>query len=506
VLTRLRFKLYRWLLAVFTDFGFKSQKVWPLEKPARDHVDVRPLATEFPRLFDARTFPSTEHARRRYFGVRLRALLLRLVEWLPARRTAPIATDLGGLLGEIYPARYRKIWPHPPVEPPELETDDVLAALAVSGPFAQYLEKTSADECAIDMSVFDAYEPKPGLLAPGGVATFAVDGDRLHTRGIAYEGQLHPPGGPGFDRAQQALLCALNTHLTTLFHNATVHLGYVTPMAVASTNELDPDHPIRRLLHPALHTTLIGNYEIATFQIVGGRSFATKLFSYDYATVARMINDHLRDVRIADLDPDVAFAARGLADTPIALPYWADSLALWQIARDYVDRYVAHSYVDDASVAADEQLQRWTVALDRLLPSGLYDDHGYLTVGTPLDRATLTKVCATFLHVSSATHDVINNSVWDYSTLNYAIPTVVPASLEPQDVRMSFDFMNTLIGTWKPYNMLIDGVSSLALDEGARRIMDDYITALKERQSVMDTEPHRPGRTYPNALNPSVSN
>ena len=101
---------------------------------------------------------------------------------------------------------------------------------------------------------------------------------------------------------------------------------------------------------------------------------------------------------------------------------------------------------------------------------------------------------------------MVNNAVWDYSTLNYAIPTVVPESLEPQDVRLSFDLLNTIIGTWKPYNMVVDGVSALALDDGGRQAMDDYVTALKQRQDVMETEPQRPGRIYPSALNPSVSN
>jgi len=520
MLAPLRFKLYRWLLATSTERGFRGQKVWPLDIPASDHVDVEALAPELPRLFRARNFPSTEHARARYRGARLRGLVLPLVSRVPAAKTAPIATHLTGLLTEIYPARYRKIWPQPPVVPPELQADDVLAALAVSGPFAMYLQKASTldnvvdssaghagpDDYVIDMSAFAAYEPKPGLLAPGGLGIFVVDDDMLRTRGIVYEGQLHRLGDPTFDRALKVLLCALNTHLTTLHHNVTLHLAYVTPMAVASTNELDPDHPIRRLLHPALHTTLIGNYEVAKFQIVGAGSFATKLFSYDYPTLVRMINDHLRDFRVADLDPEVAFATRGLGGAPVALPYWADSLALWHIIHDYTDRYVGHYYADETSVAADSQLQRWTAALDRLLPSGLYDDRAYLTSGEPLDRATLARVCATFLHVSSTTHDVVNNAVWDYSTLNYAIPTVVPESLEPQDVRLSFDLLNTIIGTWKPYNMLVDGFSSLALDEDGRQAMDDYVTALKQRQDDMEAEPHQPGRIYPSALNPSVSN
>jgi hypothetical protein len=54
--------------------------------------------------------------------------------------------------------------------------------------------------------------------------------------------------------------------------------------------------------------------------------------------------------------------------------------------------------------------------------------------------------------------------------------------------------------------MLVDGFSSLALDEDGRQAMDDYVTALKQRQDDMEAEPHQPGRIYPSALNPSVSN
>lgn len=514
-----RFRLYRWLLGAFTAAGFKSQKVWPLELPSDDHLDAEPLAPELPRLFGVETFPRTEHADSRARQVRLRGRLLPLVSWIPARKTAPIATNLPGLLDEIYPAQYRKIWPQPPIVPPELEADDILAALAVGGPFAMYLQKASTldpadrdagrvlpDDFVIDMRGFDGYEPKAGLLAPGGLAIFRVDGDRLRTRGIRYEDLLHEPGDGGFDRARRVLLCALNTHLTTLVHNVTFHLAYITPMAVASTNELSTNHPIRRLLHPAFHTALVGNYEVAKFQIVGPRAFATTLFSHEYPTLVHIINDHLERFRPADLDPEVAVKRRGLDEATIALPFWDDQLALWRIASDYVSAYVNNYYADDAAVADDPDLQRWLEELDRLFPSGLSDDHGYLTAGEPLTRAMLGRVCATVLHTSSTTHDVVNNAVWDYSTLNHVVPTVVPESLEPQDVRLSFDLMNTIIGTWKPYNMLIDGVSVLGLDEDGRRIMNGYVKALVDRQKVMDTEAHRAGRTYPNELNPSVSN
>ena len=66
--------------------------------------------------------------------------------------------------------------------------------------------------------------------------------------------------------------------------------------------------------------------------------------------------------------------------------------------------------------------------------------------------------------------------------------------------------LNTIIGTWKPYNMVLDGCSELALDGGGRRLMDGYVDALRHRQEVIDAEPRKTGRICPDALNPSVSN
>ncbi|MGA9279151.1 MAG: lipoxygenase family protein [Ilumatobacter sp.] len=513
--------MYRWILGRVTARGFRDHQVLPIEVPGPERIDVEPVAPELARLFTPLNFPRTEHAKSRAKAIRFRAKLRPIVSRIPTARSGPIATDHAGLLDQIYPARYRKIWPHPPRTPPELEADDVLAALAVSGPFAMYLQSGSTlDDLAglttvvapgdlvIDMRFFDAYDPKPDLVAPGGLAVFAVDADQLRTRGIVYAGRMHEAGEVSFERAKRAFLCALNTHLTTIVHNVTIHLAYVTPMAVASTNELDPDHPIRRLLHPSLHTTLIGNHELAQFQVVGERSFATTLFSHEYPTLVSMINAHLDDFRISSLDPDVAFEHRGLGGATIALPWWDDAMALWRINLAYTERYVAHYYPDDAAVADDRQLDRWRKALDRLLPSGLDDEATYPCAGRPLDRRSLVRICATFLHTSSATHDVVNNAVWDYSTLNDAIPTVVPESLEPQDVRLSFDLLNTIIGTWKPYNMLLDGFSILALDDQGRQIMDDYVGALEARQSSMtvNAATHQAGRIYPGALNVSVSN
>lgn len=516
MLAQLRFRVYRWVVARATKSDFDHHEKFELETPALEQINTRPLDKDLPLLWEATEFPSTEHAEKRIKAARRVSRLRPLLARVPARRTGPVPDDLDSLLEEVYPSRFHQVWPTPPALPPELTADDVLAALAVSSPFSLYLrsaaallvrpDEIGADDYVLDMRLFDGYPAKPGFLAPGGIGVLAVVDGELRTRGVWREGVLHEPGSPTFESARRLLLCALNTHLTTLLHNAVMHLGYVTPFSVATTNVLPPDHPLRRLLHPALQTTLVGNYQVAHLQILGSRAFASTVFSHDHATVMAMIDEVLASFRVAHFDPDHRTAADGLVDAPVDLPLLHDRLALWAICLDYVDAYLGRHYPDEQSAIDDETVTRWLEELDRMLPAGLYDDEGYLPEGQPVGRDALVRLCATFLHVSSVTHDIVNNAVWNYSPLNHVIPTQVPASGEPQDIRATFDLVTTLIGTWKDYNMLLDGVSRLALDADDRVLMDEYVDALRQRQDEIDAARPRPGRVNPRDLNPSVSN
>jgi len=505
-----RFSLYRFILSTIIARTF-DRVLKPLEVPTEDHINFEPLRDELPRLFAPLNFPKTEYADERYKGIETRRKVLPIAQMIPSRKSGPIATNLEGLLKQTYPKQYKKVWPTQPVVPPELKSNDILAALAVSGPFAMYLEKKEK-EYVIDMSFFEKYKPKEGLLPPGGKAIFHVEGDsgKLKTYGIEYKGKLVKPDDASYKQVSKLLLCALNTHLTTFLHNVSFHLAYVTPMVVSLINELSPTHPIRRLLHPATHTTLIGNHEIANIQVAGKNGFATSLFSYDYPTLTTMINEYLNDFKVAQNDPEYKYKMiKKLDGVGFALPYWEDEMALWEINREYVSKYVDHHYADDLAVSSDAELKRFIGSLDQMLPSGLFDDNAtnYLPSGSELSKDRLVRLCASFLHTSSATHDVVNNAVWDYSTLNFDIPTQVPENGEEQDVQISFDLLTTLIRTWSPYNMLVEGISVLALDDTSKIIMEGYIRDLKERQRVMEEDgPKVPGRIYPNALNPSVSN
>src|SRR5262249_27090431 len=158
-----------------------------------------------------------------------------------------------------------------------------------------------------------------------------------------------------------------------------------------------------------------------------------------------MIDAYLDRFDFWDFEPDTQFERRGTTTTPFPYPYRDNVMRLWTPTCAYVERYLG-LYYDDEDIAKDSQLANWAGEPDRLLPNG---------IGLPIGGITnewLARTCATVVHVSTVEHDFLNNAVWDYSTLSWLIPTVVPLSGEAMDSRRAFDLIATLVGTWKPYN------------------------------------------------------
>ncbi len=502
MLARPRFWLYRNVIALFTWLGFRSQKVLPLEAPVDGPVRFRPFADVFPDfpvrgLYAAETFPPGDHAESRLGRIAKTTRLLALVAKIAPRHTPPVPADEDAFLAVVYPKRFRRAWPNAPHLPAALaeEGSDVIAELAVGGAFASYLRRADDDGMyELDLSWIAGFDPVSSLARPGGKAVLAVEDGRLRTVEVQNE-ETSPT------QAERAFLAGLNEHLTTFRHNLSVHLAIVTSFALASTNELEGRHPVRRLLHHCFNTVLIGNRELAQAQLSGPTGFAATIFSHDADHLVRMAEAHLGTLDFWDFEPDEQFRNRGTTETPFAYPYRDNVLQLWAATRDYVESYLELYYDGDEAVRKDAQLSSWVTELDRLVPNG---------VAVPIGGITfewLARACATVIHVSTVEHDIVNNVIWNFSMNGWVIPTVAPRSGERMDQRRAFDLIATTIPTWKPYNMLLTAdVPSLALDERGAAVMKEWIARLDRIQDEMSRQPHDPSLCYPANLNVSISN
>jgi len=501
MLSRPRFWLYRNVIALFMFLSFRSQHIVPLEAPSDDRLEYEPYADAYPHMplkgvWMPTSFPPGDQSDQRLRRIKLQTRLLGLVKKIAPPHTPPVARGEQRMRGALYPRFFRKAWPAAPVLPAVLaDSDDLLAELAVRGPYASYLRRGENGAYVVDVDWIAEYEVAPGLARPGGAAVFSVRDGRLCTESVGLAG-LTP------EHAQAAYITALNEDLTTFRHNVSVHLTMLTSFALATGNCLRSTHPVRRLLHHCFNTVLIGNVELASAQLSGPQGFAATIFSHEADELLRMVHDHLAHFDFWDFEPDTQFARRGTGDTPFPYPYRDNVMRLWAPTREYVEAYLCLYYVSDDDVAADARLVSWADELERLLPNG---------IGIPAGGITfewLTRVCATLIHVSTVEHDILNNVIWNYSTFGWLIPTVVPQSGEPMDMRRAFDMVATLIPTWKPYNMLLTSdIPALALDDEAQAVMTRWLEELDRIQNEMDAvDPRDPTLSYPSYLNVSISN
>ena len=510
-----RFSAYRAALGVATAAAFRSQRVTPLGLPSPHRPGVRPFGAAFPDmpiagLYDPDGFPAEDEPRLR--RIETSARLLHALGRVSPTRTPEVPDTHDAFVAAVYTPMLRRAWPHPPAVPAALRgrpgrpAPDVLAHVAVAGPFASYLQRTGDElghpRYVMDVSWLLRYPVRPGLRAPGGIATFEVTDEGLRTSSVTRLGTTVRPAPWRARRPEEsAMLAGLNEDLTTFRHNVSCHLAVLTPFAVASQRRLGVDHPVRRLLHHCFHTVLVGNREVGQLQLGGPDGFSATVFSHDHTTLAAMASEYLARFDFWDFDPDEQFARHGTTATPFPYPYRDNVLQLWRVTHAYVERYLGLSYVDDAAVAADAELTAWLDDLDLLLPQGIRRG------GVPPGRGWLARACATVIHLSTVEHDILNNVTWDYSTLGWIVPTVAPLDGRRMDQRRAFDLLATLIGTWKPYNMLLSSdVPAVALDEPARAVMQGWIDSLELIQREASRRGTDPSLSYPLNLNVSISN
>ena len=501
MLTRPRFWLYRNIVAVFMFLAFRSQKIVPLETPTDETLRFQPYGEAHPQmpvngLWMATSFPAGDHADKRLRRIKGQTKLLAMVKRIAPRHTPPVPSDGRQFVAALYPRFFRRAWPTPPTLPPSVAaTDDLIAELAVRGPYASYLRRRDDGVYVVDLDWISRYHAAPGLARPGGTAVFAIRDGRLVTERVGLVG-VTP------EHARAAYLAALNEDVSTFRHNVSIHLTMLTSFAIASNNHLRASHPVRRLLHHCFNTVLIGHVELSTAQLSGPQSFAATIFSHEADELLRMVDDHVGRFDFWDFEPDTQFERRGTTETPFPYDYRDNVMRLWAPTREYVENYLRLYYEGDEDVARDLQLTSWVAELDQLLPNG---------IAVPIDGPTfnwLARLCATLIHVSTVEHDILNNVVWNYAPLGWHIPSVVPLSGNAMDQRRAFDLIATLIPTWKPYNMLLTAdVPALALDERAAAVMKDWIRRLDRIQDEMDANQGRDASlSYPVYLNVSISN
>lgn len=310
-------------------------------------------------------------------------------------------------------------------------SDAVVQDLVMAGLGQHRLERVKIDDTmkpsnakyAVYLNFAETLEVRPGFAKLGADAYFDENGVLI---AIARGGSLFTPNGPqgtpstctrswswgrwtsscttptiGWRHAKLAFRGTLITVVTAIDHLYGSHLTAGNALVTANVEELEANHPLRRLMTPFGYRTEAINYNAAILLAPewGMLHRGAALSTNGLTTLWHYANVSSRGLTWQPVPAKKA--ARGV---DLQLPYDVDGLDYYQVLKNYTHYYLAHYY--DLSppaasggadaCAADPAIQRWYARVDSLLPA---------TSDLPgLSCAVLEDVLSTFMYHVSAYH------------------------------------------------------------------------------------------------------
>ena len=412
----------------------------------------------------------------------------------------PINADLTEELSQAYPARRRKAFPAP-ARPKEYEGRPDLGYLAVAGAYACFLQTAPEGGFQWDLRHLDGYELHDGLRPLGVRVLFGVDEVARRLVPAQIDCDLGPcrPADANWDLAQRIALCAATNFLSLIVHYHNVHLAAVPQWAVATRNNLNRDHPLRRLLQPHLWSTQYTNEAVTKLLMMKDGDFEG-VFSFTHQGLCQLFQDwHGRyDIRV--MDPQVDAQRRGILDSGFDLPALENRLAHLDVMRAHTRRYLDVYYDSDQAVRDDSGIKGWVDDLERRVPNGVFP-----LLGDPLGVEGLSKLVAAFIYLSTVEHEVLGTSLWNYQVWTDVQPVRVyrNGQREPVDVYQRLINYNLLLNVSRA--PLVQDFSYLALDAEGAACFRTFYTDLQALQSRLEQEDHSYWKMYPNILEASVN-
>jgi arachidonate 15-lipoxygenase len=193
-------------------------------------------------------------------------------------------------------------------------------------------------------------------------------------------------------------------------------------MALATRNHLPADHPIRRLLQPHVYATQSSDQMVTYVQMTRDGDFENT-YGLTHDGVCNLFEATSGDFDLRRIDPSVDNDLRGLAGATFETPALDNRLAIMDVIREHVARYLALYYDDDAALARDGAYEAWLAALRRQIPHGVDE-----IAGTSANITGAVDLIATFIYLATVEHEIVDSGVWNYQLWSDVQPPRVYAN------------------------------------------------------------------------------
>lgn len=476
----------------------------PVDDPQR--IGTVPLSSVTPaipinNIMVADRVPSDEAQplKKLFYGFQL--LMYRL---LPAMQPGlpQVDADPFAALHVAYTPGHRQLFP-PPVRPPELDGSDdaLLAAIAVQGPFACYVERASDGGFQWDLREIGNHEHYQGLHRLGVHVSFEVDPAAHALRPHRIESVLgvHQPNDADWSLAVRLALCTANTHVSLVRHFCWVHLAAGAALAIATRNCLPAAHPMRRLLWPHMFGTQYSNAIVTDGQMVPGGDFPDT-FSLTHQGMCSLFSASYPKYRLSVIDPSADAAHRGIVDAGFDTPSQDNLQALFDVMHTHARRYVDAYYPSDKAIADDASVMAWLDALERTIPNGLHE-----LVAKPVTPAGLARLIGGFIYMASVQHEVLGQGVWNYQLWTDRIPVRLyrDGRREPIDVYQRLINANFNLNVHRA--KLMQDFSDLGLDRRAQELFTLFLRDLQLLDDALKLQPQTAWLMRPSMLDANIN-
>ncbi|WP_437803517.1 lipoxygenase family protein [Sorangium sp. So ce693] len=430
---------------------------------------------------------------------RLQVALYRLFPPMQ-RGLPPIDADPRRALDEAYTLAHRRLFPAP-LLPEEYRRQVDLGHIAVAGPYAFYLERAPEGGFQWDLRKLGRYEHHEGLRSLGVRVLFEVDdrARRLRATRIECELGVAVPGDERWELAQKMALCAVTTHLSLVRHFNWIHLAAGGPLAIATRNDLPPDHPLRRLLWPHVHHTQLSNRVITLGQMAKGGDFETT-FSFTHRGMCQLYEETYAEYDAIVIDPVREAERRGLLDAGFDTPTLANRIAHFELMCRHAERYLHVYYDSDRQLQEDVSFQAWLEEWDRLVPNGV---RKLLPDEITIDSAA--RLFGAIIYLVTVEHEVVGTGLWNYQPWTHVQPVRIyrNGQREPLDVYQRLINANYNLNVHR--TQLLTDFSYLALDPRGAEAFRQFRADLLALQSKLEKEPAAYWKVHPTILEANIN-
>ncbi len=435
----------------------------------------------------------------------------------------PVSTDPHQAVDEAYGKRHRqavlrqaaaleaapKRPLQPPALPPELQGTPDLGMLALRGPYAGYLRKTShrPDTFEWNLTALGSYSHQAHLYAPWALVLFKPGPGHASLKAVNIQCELGSidPGHAHWPMAVRIALCAATTHTALVRHWTWTHLIGGESFSAATRNHLPPDHPLCRLLWPHMVGTHASNRLAILGQLVPEGDFEA-IYSLTYSGICQLLGKAGQDFNLRVCDPEEDARHRGLLDSGLPMQTYSNCRRIFQVMLAHAERYLRLYYADDA-LETDQPIRNWLAELDRLIPNGLGLAPG------PLTCAALARVVARFIYLASVQHEQFGTQLWNYQLWTHTHPVRVyrDGRRVPEDMYQRLVNSNYILNVVR--SPLMQDYAPLALNEPARpdrqrqaeQTFARFRLDLTRLQRKMARTPWAPWTLYPADLEANIN-